>query len=317
MREQAEYEDLLANWADLELGLGVILSNPHKAQEFVARVHQYDRWMQSLVQRETDLGLYQLFQLASNSPVGYSASHSLICSVLCHLIAQDMGIAHMQRDSLVRAALTMNVAMTQLQDVLANQKEKPDAAQQEAIRTHAAKGALWLGKLGVTDKDWLDIVAHHHDANAPMPANPQDFTSASLASILKAVDRYAAMISPRHSRAGRSALESIKSILGMSTTASDPIGQSLVRAVGLYPPGTYVALDTAELGVVVRRSKRPNQPFLVLIGNAQSELLAAPRLHDPASSGTQVRASLAASQVHLHLNHAHILRLGAYAARLR
>jgi hypothetical protein len=317
MRDEAEYEDLLANWSDLELGLGVILANPHKAQEFVARVGQYDRWMQSLVARETDLGLYQLFQLASNSPVGYSASHALVCSVLCHLIAQDMGIAQPQRDSLVRAALTMNVAMTAMQDQLATQKEKPDAAQQEAIRTHATKGAVLLGSLGVQDENWIDIVVHHHDAEATLPENPREFTSAMLAAILKAVDRYAAMISPRHSRAGRSALESIKSILGMSTAATDPIGQSLVRAVGLYPPGTYVALDTAELGVVVRRSPRPNQPFLVLIGNAQSELLSAPRLHDPASSGTQVRASLAAAQVHLHLNHAHILRLGAYAARLR
>jgi hypothetical protein len=125
------------------------------------------------------------------------------------------------------------------------------------------------------------------------------------------------MISPRHSRAGRSALESIKSILGMSTTDNDPIGQSLVRTVGLYPPGTYVALDSAELAVVVRRSPRPNQPFVVLISKPDGELLPAPRLQDPAASGIQIRAAVAASQVHLHINHAHILRLGAYAARLR
>ncbi len=317
MRDEAEYEDLLANWADLELGLGVILSNPLKAQEFLARIQQYDRWMQSLLARETDLGLYQLFQLASNSPVGYSASHALICGVLCHLMAQDLALPPTERDSLVRAALTMNVAMTALQDELATQKEKPTPQQQEAIRTHSIKGAMLLGSLGVRDETWLDIVAHHHDGDLGSKPAQAAHPPPSHAAILKAVDRYAAMISPRHTRAGRSALESIKSILGMSTSASDPIGQSLVHAVGLYPPGTYVALDTAELAVVVRRSPRPNQPFVVLVSQPDGALLPTPRLQDPAASGVQIRAAVAAAQVHLPIHHAHILRLGAYAARLR
>jgi hypothetical protein len=317
MRDEAEYEDLLANWSDLELGLGVVLANPLKAQEFLARIQQYDRWMQSLLARETDLGLYQLFQLASNSPVGYSASHALICGVLCHLMAQDLALAPAERDSLVRAALTMNVAMTALQDELATQKEKPTPQQQEAIRTHSIKGAMLLGSLGVRDENWLDIVAHHHDGDLGTKPAPAAHPAPTHAAILKAVDRYAAMISPRHTRAGRSALESIKSILGMSTSATDPVGQSLVHAVGLYPPGTYVALDTAELAVVVRRSPRPNQPFVVLVSQPDGALLPTPRLQDPAASGVQIRAAVAAAQVHLPIHHAHILRLGAYAARLR
>lgn len=318
MRDEAEYEDLLANWSDLELGLGVVLANPQRAQEFLPRVQQYDRWLQSLLARETDLGLYQLFQLASNSPVGYSASHALVCGVLCHLMAQDMALSGPERDSLVRAALTMNIAMTALQDELATQKEKPSPQQQEAIRTHSVKGAMLLGNLGVRDANWLDIVAHHHDGDSGIKAGPDAPTDhPSHAAILKAVDRYAAMISPRHSRAGRSALESIKSILGMGSSANDPIGQSLVRTVGLYPPGTYVALDSAELAVVVRRSPRPNQPFVVLISKPDGSLLPTPRLQDPAASGIQIRAAVAASQVNLRINHAHILRLGAYAARLR
>ena len=44
--------------------------------------------MQALLKRDTDIGLYLLFQLAANSPVGYSASHALVCAVLAHLIAR-------------------------------------------------------------------------------------------------------------------------------------------------------------------------------------------------------------------------------------
>jgi hypothetical protein len=55
-------------------------------------VWQYDRWMQELLERDTDVGLYLLFQLATNSPVGYSASHALVCAVLCHLIAVELNL---------------------------------------------------------------------------------------------------------------------------------------------------------------------------------------------------------------------------------
>jgi len=67
--------------------------------------------MQDLLRRDADVGLYLLFQLASSSSVGYSASHALVCAVLCHLIGTELGIAPEERDGLVYAALTMNVAI--------------------------------------------------------------------------------------------------------------------------------------------------------------------------------------------------------------
>ena len=90
VQSENEYEDLLGLWSDLEAGLGIILGSPNSIQEFEQRVWQYDRWMKTLLQRDTDVGLYLLFQLATNSPVGYSASHALVSAVLCHLIAVEL-----------------------------------------------------------------------------------------------------------------------------------------------------------------------------------------------------------------------------------
>lgn len=309
-----EYEDLLALWSDLESGLGVILGSPDSTQEFVQRVLQYDRWMQGLVQRDPDVGLYLLFQLAANSPVGYSASHALVCSVLCHFIALELGIAVQERNSLVHAAMTMNIAMTAMQDALATQVERPNAQQQDMIKTHSAKGSLMLSKLGVADTQWLEIVANHHDESVERA----DFRTAAptvrLARILKVVDRYAAMISPRMSRAGRTATESARSIMANASAKTDEIGHTLVHAVGLCPPGTYVHLDSDELGVVLRRSSRHNHPYVAIIGKPTGELIRAPRLHWTEHS-PRIRSALAASAMHLRLNHFHILQLGAYATQ--
>ncbi len=309
-----EYEDLLALWSDLESGLGVILASPDSTQEFAHRVVQYDRWMQGLLQRDPDVGLYLLFQLAANSPVGYSASHSLVCAVLSHMVALELGIAPEERDSLVHAALTMNIAMTAMQDALATQAEKPTAQQQNMIKAHSVKGAMMLSNLGVTDEEWLEVVSSHHDNTVERA----DFHTAApairLTRILQVVDRYAAMISPRMSRAGRTATESARSIMANASAKTDEIGHALVRAVGLYPPGTYVHLDSDELGVVLRRSSQHNHPFVAIIGKPTGELIAAPRLHWTERS-PRIQSALAASAVRFRLNHFHILQLGAFAGQ--
>jgi HD-GYP domain-containing protein (c-di-GMP phosphodiesterase class II) len=235
--------------------------------------------------------------------------------VLCHLLAAELGIASQERNSLVHAALTMNIGMTALQDVLANQADKPTKLHQDAIRAHAVKGAMMLVNLGVTDDNWLDIVSDHHsdtDDQADLRLVP---AAARLTRILKVVDRYSAMISPRMSRSGRSATESARSIMANASAKTDEIGHAMVRSVGLYPPGTFVQLDDNELAVVVRRSDTANRPYVAIVSSASGEKLSTPCIHNTADKAPQIRTALTASAVRVQLHHFHILELGAMAAQ--
>lgn len=315
VQDENEYEDLLGLWSDLESGLGIILGSPDSSQEFAQRVWQYDRWMKDLLQRDTDVGLYLLFQLASNSPVGYSASHALVSAVLCHLIALELKLPLGERNSLVHAALTMNIAMTALQDQLAGQIEKPTAQQQDAIRAHAVNGGLMLANMGVTDALWLDTVTRHHDESTDVGDLSALAPARRLARILLVVDRYAAMISPRKSREGRSATESARSIIANAAEQKDEVGQALVRIVGLCPPGTYVRLDNRQVAVVMRRSGQPNHPHVAIVLTETGALLNPPRLHRTVNGSPGIKTALAASVVRERLNHYLILQLGAHAAQ--
>lgn len=315
VQNENEYEDLLGLWSDLESGLGIILGAPGSIQEFEQRVWQYDRWMKDLLKRDTDVGLYLLFQLASNSPVGYSASHSLVSAVLCHLIAVELDLPLAERNSLVHAALTMNIAMTTLQDQLASQVEKPTAQQQDIIRTHAARGALILNNMGVADELWLETLSLHHDESTGKGEFLDVAPVRRLARILRVVDRYAAMISPRKSREGRSATDSARSVITNSAEEQDEVGHALVRAVGLCPPGTYVRLDNRQVAVVLRRSNKPNLPFVAIVIDEAGALMNPPRLHRTTNGSPGIKAALAASAVRQRLNHPLILQLGAYVAQ--
>ena len=315
VQTENDYEDLLSLWADLESGLGIILGSPASVQEFELRVWQYDRWMTDLLKRDTDMGLYLLFQLASNSPVGYSASHALVSAVLCHLIALELKLPQVERDSLVHAALTMNIAMTQLQDQMAGQLEKPSAEQQAAIRDHAVKSIRLLEGLGVMDALWLETISLHHDDSAGRGSLQQISPAQRLARILRVVDRYAAMISPRKSREGRSATDSARSIIGPTSELMDEVGVVLVGVVGQCPPGTYVRLDDGQMAVVMRRSSLPSRPFVAIVINEAGALVNPPRLHRTANASPGIKSALPPSAVRERLNHYLILQMGAYAAQ--
>ena len=316
VHNETEYEDLLGLWSDLEAGLGMVLTHSSNALEFSARVTQYDRWMQDLLKRDEDLGLYLLFQLATNSPVGYSASHSLVSGVLCHLLAADLQLPLHERNSLVSAALTMNIAMTALQDNLATQAERPSIAQLDQIKWHTTKGSLMLANLGISDALWLDVVTLHHDEKTDQGDLQTALPHYRLARILRMVDRYAAMISPRQSRTGRSTAESIRAIVNANTEHIGDVGHALIRVVGLYPPGTYVRLENGAIAVVMRRSGVPNLPHVALVMDEHGETVQQPRLYRTAE-GAAIQSALAASAVRLQLNHHLVLQLSAKVAALR
>ena len=309
-----EYEDLLGQWSNLESGLAVLLGHPASAQEFEARLYQYDRWMQDLIQHDADVALYLLFQLATQSPVGYSASHALVCAVLCHLVAPEFDLPQNERNGLVRAAFTMNIAMTELQDQLATQRSKPSPEQQIAIHAHAAKGALMLGSLGIHNELLLETVQLHHHEDSPQADLHAMEPPNRLAHILHVVDRYAAMISPRRSREGRSAADSAQSIMHSAAAHGSAVGQALVRIVGQCPPGTFVKLDNDEIAVVMRRSSQPNQPDVAIVLNGAGQQLRPPTLRHTTDGGPKIQTAVPASAMQERINHHVILQLGMQSA---
>ncbi len=314
VKNEDEYEDLLGLWSDLESGLAVVLTHPDSVQEFSQRIHQYDRWLQDLLKQDTDVGLYLLFQLATKSPVGYSASHALVCGVLCDLIATDFALPRPQRDSLVRAALTMNVAMTVLQDEMATQRTRPTREQQLVINEHPIKGAQILESKGITDPLWLEVVRRHHLEDVSHEALSMLPEPRRLAHILLVVDRYAAMISPRESREGQSAADSARNLIQNHTEHGGAVGQALVRMVGFCPPGTFVQLEDSRVAVVTRRTKQPNQPDVVVVMDAQGKLTRPPVPHATSGAGAGIASALLASAVRERINHHLILQLGAETA---
>jgi len=128
------------------------------------------------------------------------------------------------------------------------------------------------------------------------------------------VDRYAAMISPRESREGRSAAQSAQDILQGGLNQTGAVGQALVRVVGLSPPGTFVQLDDDRIAIVTRRSKTVNQPEVAVVLRPDGSLIRPPTLHNTDQGTPDIRSAMLASAVPERINHQLILQLSSAAS---
>lgn len=308
--EEKQTGTLVQRWSDVESKLGGLLGNLATTGDCENRLRVLERQIAQLLEHDAAASQFILFNRAVTHYGGYSALHSLLCAALAGLLAETFALSGEQRRSLVCAALTMNVAMTQLQDTLALQKSAPSPNQRNVIDAHPVVGKQMLASAGITDPDWLALVAQHH---APMSGEGSVASwpvVARMTKILQTVDRYTAAMSPRKSRDGRTARDSVRTVVIQAGEAKhDEVGTALVKVLGLCPPGTFVKLASNETAVVLRSGARPAEPWVAVVLNARGEPISEPRLRDTSKAGFAVQSTLTATSVRVNLNADLILRL--------
>ncbi len=150
------------DWLDLQL-LGNRLLRDLDGDHFVEALDRLQSQLSEQALRNPDGALFALFHLAASEIQLYSATHSMLVSVMCGLAARDvLGWPQEMERSLCKAALTMNIAMTDLQDRLAAQNDPPTQAQRELIEHHASRSEALLRSFGVRDAHCLEAVRNHH-----------------------------------------------------------------------------------------------------------------------------------------------------------
>lgn len=313
-RDDEHYADLQGLWSDLEAGLHLVLTSPALVPQLPTKLAQLESWMCDLVAHDSDTALYLMFQLACSSTVGYSASHALVCATLCQILAKPLQLPEGERHSLVRAAMTMNLGMTTLQDQLALQSERPSAAQQEGIQQHPEESCRMLRLFGVQDTLWLDAVALHHAVSATQLPLQQQLPAERLARILATTDRYAAMISPRKTRRGLSVTDSTQLVTQGPSGVFDEVGQALVHVAGRYPPGVFVRLSNQETAIVLRRSPQAQSPLVAKVLTAQGHPVRQPLLLHLHNSPLHIEGAIPHAEVSLRVNPLAMAQLGLYTA---
>lgn len=296
---------LPAEWERRTHDVKLALSAP--SAQMADALHSTTDLLLSLIEFSPDVALSQVVRQPDADGGHYGVNHSIHAATACHAAARYLGWSPGDQRRAFQAALTMNVAMLDLQARLAHQVSPLTAKQREAINEHPTRSAEMLGQAGIADQEWLDAVAMHHEL-ADGSGYPRGATDiGELAEMLRFADVYTARLSARASRPAMSAQQAGRELHQMAD--SSPLAAALIKAFGIFPPGSMVRLASGELGVVVRNGGRAYHPLVATLTNTDGRPRMTPLMRDSASDDYAVVALLSAQNMPMRLSEEQIAGL--------
>ena len=286
-------------WREWQLGLTQLLRTPSVA-DFAQRFEDLFSALNAYLLKNPDGALLALMQMSAEETRYYSATHAMLSSVICMTVAREtLRWPENRVLPLGRAALSMNVGMAQLQDELAQQRTPLTPQQAQQVDQHSDASVTILRAMGITDPLWLDAVrTHHHRA----PGKLSEKTLAQqMARLIQRSDIFGARIAPRINREPMSVTSAMQASYYDETKSMDEAGAALVKALGIYPPGAWVKLASAEIGVVVRRGASAASPRVAVLLNKSGMPTGEPIPRDTAQAAWKIVSPVAHKEVRVRL----------------
>lgn len=295
-----------AIWSDLLLHTHGLLREREPA-DFRNRLASLRDTALKQLHGHPDATLLLLIFESSQEFADYSARHALLTLLVSDIVAAQLQLARPLRDALLGAALTMNYGAGLAHDRMASQVDKATAAQRQALAGHGMRAAEQLARLGIADPLWLTAVRLHHDAG-PGPLAPRD-DGEKLARLLRRIDIFGARLSPRRSRLALSGAAAARAVFLDERGQPDEAGAALIKAVGLYPPGSIVRLANGEIGIVFKRGFSANEPLVAALIGKSGSPLSNPVPRDTRLATQAIAASLPPAELKLRVNLDALLKL--------
>jgi hypothetical protein len=295
-------------WRDSMARVGAVLQNP-RAESFRGALDEATAPLEALIRRDPDLAIFQVLRQEGHPRLQYGLTHSVHAAIVARLVASRLAWSEDDMQRAFKAALTMNVAMLELQGELAEQVAPPTPAQRALIHDHPQRGRAMLEQAGVSDALWLQAVEQHHEERdgSGYPAGLRE--PCELATLLHRADVYTAKLSSRASRDAEAADRAGREIFMQDP--GHPVCAALVKEFGVYPPGCFVALASGETGVVVKRGPTVMTPIVAALTNAYGAPLREPVRRDTMMPLHAIVGVLPARQVRTALPLEQLVQLAA------
>ena len=287
--------------AQVQQQLERLLTEPEPA-DFALRVHALAARLQHGFALDSD-ALLATIQMQHEGR--YAMRRMVHGAILIELLMGHAGGNEIQRQTVMCAALSMNIGMLDLQDELFHQAVPPSPEQTQQVNQHPAKGASRLRELGVRDESWIKFVEQHHETidGKGYPKGAVGAQICRAAQLLSLADRYGAMATGRGYRAPALPNVVLKQIFMDKDKGVDAgLAGLLVKAVGIYPPGSLVELANGDIAVVVKRTQSASHPVARCVRTYTREILEHPRKRLTSEAACAIKRLVPVAELGFTLN---------------
>jgi len=206
----------------------------------------------------------------------YLYSHSLSSSVWALAFGRHLGLDKETLTSVGTGAMLLDIGKTGLPTKLLKKSGKPTDEEWRLIYTHVTQGIELLRTAPNVDKRILAMIATHHERfdGSGYPDKLKGDEIPLVGRIAGIVDCYDAMISERCYAKPKSTYDAVRELKRLGSHAFPAeLVELFIQAVGVFPTGTLVELNTGEVGVVTGQNRyRRLRPEVMLILDAQKRV---------------------------------------------
>lgn len=199
----------------------------------------------------------------------YTFSHSIANAVWGAVLARQLGFPPKDIDSIALACTLLDIGKVNLPQELLVQKESPTDEQWVILKGHVEEGQKLLAENGVTDEKVIQAVRSHHERfdGSGYPDGLAGNAIPLYARIAGVVDSYDAMISNRPYAKPHSSYAAVQELQKLADVSyQKELVEHFIHAIGVFPVGAIVELNTGEVGVVVSQdANRRLKPKIILL----------------------------------------------------
>jgi HD-GYP domain-containing protein (c-di-GMP phosphodiesterase class II) len=218
---------------------------------------------------------------------------SINVTVYSILVGKGLNYSQEQLISLATAALVNDIGFIKLPERLLKPDHNLSEKEIELIQLHPVYGAQVV-KASLTDKSatefaWLPKVllqVHEREGGVGFPQGIKGNEIHEFAKVIGIADTFNALIWEQTYKTGSVTYLALQKIIEMDGRYfSQKIKKALVSQISIFPLGTYVKLNSEQIGVVVDINKsHPTRPVIELLFDSDGAPLPQPERKDLSKS---------------------------------
>ncbi|MBP0598890.1 HD-GYP domain-containing protein [Herbaspirillum sp. LeCh32-8] len=188
----------------------------------------------------------------------YTYMHSVAVCAMMISLANQLGMSHEQTKQAGMAGLLHDVGKMSVPLDILNKPAKLTEEEFASVRSHTVAGHGILKQIEGIGQAALDVSLHHHEKvdGSGYPFNLKSDQISIMAKMGAVCDVYDAITSNRPYKAGWDPARSIRHMAGSAGHFDPKTMEAFVKAIGIYPTGSCVLMQSGRLGVVV--DQRPD-----------------------------------------------------------
>lgn len=187
----------------------------------------------------------------------YSYAHAMACAVWAALLARELGFSRADIDRLAVGCSILDIGKVQIPPEMLENPQSLTPEEWQVMQGHVDSGLVLAEEAGVDDPKVLQMLHTHHERHdgSGYPHGLEGNAIPIFGRIAGIVDSYDAMISERPYSKAISSFAAIRELQAHADSLyQQEIVDHFIKAIGVFPVGTIVELNSGEVAVVVAQN---------------------------------------------------------------